>query len=121
MPEETNGAENRRIEDRLERLEREAMRENRYWKGGLIGSLLLIAIALFVGGGRHRHQRPEFARGGRYAMPYPPQFGMMAGPMAGPMGPCGGRNFARDFDRPRPWEMHPEANRPAPQPPPATN
>ncbi|MDO8434119.1 MAG: hypothetical protein Q7S58_17105 [Candidatus Binatus sp.] len=120
MPEETNGAENRRMEDRLERLEREAMRENRYWKGGLIGSLLLIAIALFTSGGHHRRERPEFARGGRYAMPYPPpQFGYMAG---GPWGPCGGRDFARDFGHRRPWDApRPDANRPGPQPPSATN
>jgi len=116
MPEETNGAESRKLEDRLERLEREAMRENRYWKGGLIGALLLIAIALFTSGHHHRRERPEFARGGQYGMPYPPQFGYMRG---GPWGPCGGRDFAQQGPRPEPWDApRPEANRPAP---PATN
>jgi hypothetical protein len=108
MPEETSGAESRRFEDRLERLERDAMRENRYWKGGLIGVLLLIAIALFTHGGHHRRERPDFARGGRYGMPYPPQFGYMAG---GPWGPCAGRGA---WSAPRP-----EANRPVPPAPPA--
>jgi hypothetical protein len=84
------------------------MRENRYWKGGLIGVLLLIAIALFTHGGHHRRERPDFARGGRYGMPYPPQFGYMAG---GPWGPCAGRGA---WSAPRP-----EANRPVPPAPPA--
>ena len=65
------------LQRRLDRLEQEYMRENRWWRGGLIGALVLLAIVILIGGFHHR--------------PPPPRgFGPMAmqGPigMQGPMG-----------------------------------
>ena len=76
MPEETSySGTGDRPEDfarRLDRIEREFLRESRWWRGGLIAALLLIAIAIFAAG-HHRHRRH---RG--------PGMGMgMAGPMMG--------------------------------------
>ena len=59
------------LQRRLDRLEQEYMRENRWWRGGLIGALVLLAIVILIGSFHHRPPRP-------------PGFGPMA--MAGPMG-----------------------------------
>jgi len=70
-------SEREALERRLDRLEQEYLKENRWWRGGLIGALVLVAVAILAGG---FHRRP----------PYPMGFGPMAmqGPMAmaGPMG-----------------------------------
>ena len=86
MPEETSysGAGDR-PEDfarRLDRIEREFLRESRWWRGGLIAALLLIAIAIFAAGHHRRHR-------GRPGMGMPgPMMGMgMPGP--GPNMPFG--------------------------------
>jgi hypothetical protein len=109
VPEETGGPGNQReiaaerLEARLDRLEQEVLMENRWWRGGLIGALVLVALAILIGG-HHRHRPPE-----RMAMagwagpaagpyggygPYPPP----PGPGFGWGGPCG-----RDGFGPRTW------------------
>lgn len=70
------------LQRRLDRLEQEYMRENRWWRGGLIGALTLLAIVILVGAFHHRP---------------PPGFGLMEmrGPMsmAGPMGMQGPMDY----------------------------
>jgi hypothetical protein len=56
---------------RLDRFEQDYLRENRWWRGGLVAALALLAIVLLIGSFHHRPPEP---RG----------FGPMA--MAGPMG-----------------------------------
>jgi hypothetical protein len=45
-----------RLEKRLDRIELEILRENRWWRGGLIAALVLMALAILVAG---RHRRPH--------------------------------------------------------------
>lgn len=86
MPEESSSSEsvaNREtLERRLDRLEQEYLRENRWWRGGLIGALVLIAVAILVNGLHHR--RPQQMGSGPMAMQGP----VIPGPygMTGPMG-----------------------------------
>ncbi|MGA2410963.1 MAG: hypothetical protein ABSG46_11325 [Candidatus Binataceae bacterium] len=93
------------LERRLDRLEQEYLRENRWWRGGLIGALVLVAIAIMVSGFHHR--------------PPPRGFGPMAmdGPMAmaRPMGyppppPYWGYGWGYGCDRqcvPGEWRWRP--------------
>jgi hypothetical protein len=61
------------LQRRLDRIEHEYIQENRWWRGGLIGALVLLAIVILIGAFHH---------------PRPPQgFRMMA--MQGPMGAAG--------------------------------
>jgi hypothetical protein len=79
-----------RLERRLDRIEQEFGRENRWWRGGLIAALVLVALAILVAG-RH-HQRPEMGMG---AMGMPPWAATM--PYGGQCGPYSG---------PPPWAHH---------------
>jgi hypothetical protein len=71
------------LQRRLDRLEQDYMRENRWWRGGLITALVALAIVILVGAFHHR--------------PLPPELGLMAmrGPMsmAGPMGMQGPMDY----------------------------
>ena len=83
------------LQRRLDRLEQEYMRENRWWRGGLIGALVLLAIVILIGGFHHRPPRPGF---GPVAM----QGSMgMAGPM-GMQGPMGYRGYPGYWPPPPP-------------------
>jgi hypothetical protein len=60
VPEEMSSAgspseETEYVKKRLERLEHEILRENRWWRGGLIAALVLVALSIFAAG-RHRHR-----------------------------------------------------------------
>ena len=90
MPEESMGAPEsnrepnhdaiRRLERRLEAFELAAQRENRWWRGGLIAALVLIALSIFSAAHhRHRMERLMLSRMG------PGQMGPGMGP--GMMGP----------------------------------
>ncbi len=86
MPEEGSGTggshseAQERLEKRLDRIELEILRENRWWRGGLIAALVLMALAILVAG--HHRRRHEMApmgpagwgQGTRYGQfgPYPP-------------------------------------------------
>src|SRR5271170_5367701 len=62
VPEEPTSTGNQRetsqerLEARLNRLEQEVLKENRWWRGGLIAALVLIALAILTAG---HHRRPE--------------------------------------------------------------
>ena len=63
MPEESTGSQSppndgahERVERRLDRIEIEIQRENRWWRGGLIAALVLLALAILVAG---HHRRPR--------------------------------------------------------------
>jgi hypothetical protein len=47
----------RRLERRLESLEYATERENRWWRGGLIAALVLVAFSILIAG-HHRHHHP---------------------------------------------------------------
>ena len=61
MPEEPTAGGNQketaeaRLETRLNRLEQEVLKENRWWRGGLIAALVLVALAILIAG---HHRRP---------------------------------------------------------------
>ena len=139
MPEETTGLTppNDRYEalvSRLDRIEREALRENRWWRGGLIAALVLLALSLFFAGHRrHRHPPgppppmafgPMYQPGWQGGMPYgqfrpydPPPwaFGPRGQWGCGP-GSFGGQRFHRfGF---QPWDGNGEQPPPPPQGPP---
>ncbi len=65
MPEEPTGTGSqkeepgRSLEERLDRLEREVLRENRWWRGGLIAALVFLGLAILVGGHHRHHRRPH--------------------------------------------------------------
>jgi hypothetical protein len=66
----------RRLERRIESLEYAAQHENKWWRGGLIAALVLVALSILIAGHHRHHRLPR---------------GMMAG-MAGMgmMGSCQG-------------------------------
>lgn len=120
MPEELTPQE--RLETRLHRLEQEIIKENRWWRGGLIAALVLIALAIFTSGHHRRPERGFMAAMGGFGWagpggmpgygPYPPPphpgFGW-----GGPCGPGPG-NMAWG---PKPWSGQPrEWNGPGPGP-----
>ena len=51
MPEEPTGTVSPRLEQLIERLER----ENRWWRGGLIAALVFIGLMMLVAGRHRRH------------------------------------------------------------------
>src|SRR5208337_811749 len=108
MPEEpsTGGPQREGQEplaSRLDRLEREVLRENRWWRGGLIAALVLLALSVLIAGHHRHHRRPNPTEGpeamapmgvpGWAGAPRMPcgQFGQYAPPppWGGPCG-CGG-------------------------------
>ena len=100
MPEEGSGTPTsgihsetqERLEKRLDRIELEILRENRWWRGGLIAALVLVALAILVAGHhRRRHDMGPMGRAGwGQGMPYG-EFGPYPPPWAfgGRGGPCG--------------------------------
>jgi hypothetical protein len=106
--------ERARLEERLNRLEQEVLKENRWWRGGLIAALVLLAFAILIG--HHRHRPPRMPPMGMaqgempYGMLLPPR-----GPGYGWGGPCGGPGYG--WGR-RPWDGGPGRwNGPGPQVP----
>ena len=88
VPEETTGAGSMgdrpdELGRRLDRIERELIRENRWWRGGLIAALVLVALSIFAAA-HHRYRRPGPGMGPM--MMGGPMGPMMGGPMGGPMG-----------------------------------
>jgi hypothetical protein len=81
-----------RIERRIESLEFATQRENRWWRGGLIAALVLVALSILIAG-HHRYKYPpmmetrgcEGARMMPYGPPPPPYWGY--GPGGGYYGP----------------------------------
>jgi len=68
----------RRLERRIESLEYAAQHENKYWRGGLIAALVLVALSILIAG-HHRHHRPPMGIGG--------MMGSCEGPRMMPYGP----------------------------------
>jgi hypothetical protein len=66
----------RRLERRIENLEHAALHENKYWRGGLIAALVLVALAILIAG-HHRHRRPPMGMMGQMG-------GGMSGSCQGP-------------------------------------
>jgi hypothetical protein len=97
----------KRLERRIENLEVAAQRENRWWRGGLIAALALVALSILIAGHhRHHHPQPEMPMpgwGGPRLMPYgpppPPYWGY--GPGGGYYGPPEGWRY-RQWNRPSP-------------------
>jgi hypothetical protein len=84
----------RRLERRIEYLEHTLQHENKWWRGGLIAALVLIALSILIAGHHrhHRHPGPMGMQGcgGQRMMPYgppppPPNWGY--GPGGGYYGP----------------------------------
>ena len=103
------------LEARLERIENEYMRENRYWRGGLIAALVLVAAGMFFGGHHHHHRPPPmvmagWAGGPGFAPPPPWAFEWHR-----PGGPGFG---ARGFGGCAPDGMGPHGYQGGPNPPP---
>jgi len=78
MPEEdvkTDGpTRSEELVRRLDRLEQEYMRENRWWRGGLIAALVFVSIAILIGAFHHPRTLRIFgpiAMGGPAGMPGP--------------------------------------------------
>ncbi len=118
MPEESGNPPNqhdetlRRLERRIESLEYAADRENKWWRGGLIAALVLVALSILIAG-HHRHHRPPMmvmrdgmgmqGWGGPRMMPYgppppPPYWGYGYGPGPGMGGRQGWQH--RQWDGP---------------------
>jgi len=79
-----NEGSQERLERRLDRIEQELIRENRWWRGGLIAALVLVALAILVAG--HHRRRPEMEMGGMGMAPWAArmQGGGQFGPYPGP-------------------------------------
>ena len=119
MPEESTSTPGQnddalgRLERRIESLELTTQWENRWWRGGLIAALVLVALSILIAGHHRHHHRPPMMgmRGceGPRMMPYgpppPPYSGY--GPGGGYYGPPEG---SRQRNGPGP-----EAQPPAPQ------
>jgi hypothetical protein len=82
-----------RLERRIESLEFTMQRENRWWRGGLIAGLVLVALSILIAG-HHRHHYPLHMMGMQgwqvppmmpYAPPPPPYSSY--GPGGGYYGP----------------------------------
>lgn len=119
MPEESTGPRSEketpqeRLEARLSRLEQEMLGENRWWRGGLIAALVLIALAIFLAP-RHPDSNRMFMAatggpswGGPGGMPYG-GFGPYPGlpPRPGwdrPCGPPGTTFWGPSGGQPRQW------------------
>jgi hypothetical protein len=93
VPDETNRPENahedspERLTARLDRLERDVRYENRWWRGGLIAALVLVAISIFVSA-FHRPRPPRWS---------PPEFaGRFEGPPNLPF-------YGYGYGPPPPW------------------
>jgi hypothetical protein len=95
-----------RLERRIASLEYAAQQENRWWRGGLIAALVLVALSILIAG-HHRHHRPlmmgqGWGRGPRmlpYGPPPPPNWGY--GPGGGYYGPPDGWRY-RQWNGPGP-------------------
>ncbi len=90
MPEESGNPPNhnddavRRLERRIESLEYAAQHENKYWRGGLIAALVLVALSILIAG-HHRHHRPPMGMMGNMGMMG--MKGSCEGPRMMPYGP----------------------------------
>ena len=99
MPEEATGAGTSRSEELLERRLEQLERENRWWRGGLIAALILIALMILAGSRHRRHldvtvtvppwalRRPYWGYGPRPYPPPPPGWGRGERPGPGMMMP----------------------------------
>jgi hypothetical protein len=119
-----------RFERRLHHIEQEVLRENRWWRGGLIAALVLLAFSMLVAG-HHRHRQPPRMAMGMAAQgmmpyggygPYPPRPGFGWG---GPCGPAPGYGWGPGQwgGQPRQWggpgpqtapDQAPQPDQPAP-------
>ena len=105
------------LERRIESLEVATLRENRWWRGGLIAALVLVALSILIAGHRRHHGPPPMTampgQGGVVLMPY--------GPLPPPYwwGYGMGRRY---YGPPEGWSYRPW-NRPSPEaaPPPPRN
>ena len=104
MPEEStgtpgqNGDALRSLGRRVESLEFATRQENRWWRGGLIAALVLLAFSILIAG-HHRHRHPSPIMGmrgcdGPRMMPYgPPPPPYWYGPGGGYYGPPEGWRY----------------------------
>ncbi len=96
----------KRLERRIESLEIATQHENRWWRGGLIAALVLVALSILIAGHRrpHRPAPPALMPGwgvqrmAPYGPPPPPYWG---GNGRGGYGPPEGWRF-RQFNGPSP-------------------
>jgi hypothetical protein len=111
----------RRLERRLEAFELAAQTENRWWRGGLIAALVLLAFAILVAA-HHRHRAERFMLSrmgsgqmapGQMGMPGPEWQGQ--GPRMMPYGPPPPPNWGYgpgpqggygEYYGPPPWARH---------------
>ncbi|MGO9452778.1 MAG: hypothetical protein ACLQDV_17340 [Candidatus Binataceae bacterium] len=116
MPEESTGTPGPndnalgRLERRIESLEFATQRENRWWRGGLIAALVLVALSILIAG-HHRHHYPPPMMGmrgwqGPRMMPYGPPPYSGYGPGGGYYGPRGGWQY-RQWNGPGPEAQPP--------------
>jgi hypothetical protein len=123
------------LQRRLDRIEQEYMRENRWWRGGLIGALVVLAIVILIGAFHHRPpprdlgamaiQGPVFLQGrmgypGYWPPPPPPWAYYGFGPGYGPDGECDRHGWWRPRDREPGGPDGPGADGGGP-PPPSSN
>ena len=123
MPEESFPTPNpnddaiRRLERRIENLEYAAQSENRWWRGGLIAALVLVALSILIAGHRRHHRPPPFPQMGSMGqmgpgMMAPGTYGGWQGPRMMPYGPpppppyWGGQGDPRFFGPQERWEWH---------------
>ncbi len=101
-----------RLERRIESLEFATQRENRWWRGGLIAALVLVALSILIAG-HHRRHYPLWMMGTRggggarmipYGPPPPPYWGY--GPGSGYYGPSEGWRY-RQWNGPGPATQPP--------------
>ena len=106
MPEEPTGGGNQketaeeRLETRLNRLEQEVLKENRWWRGGLIGAFVLVALAILIAGHHRRPERMAMAPMGMAG--WAGSAGMPYGGYGPPCGPAPEYGWG-----PRPWGGQP--------------
>src|SRR5208282_5479410 len=76
-----------RLERRIESIEFATQRENRWWRGGLIAALVLVALSILIAG-HHRRPKAIAQMGGMAGWPGGMPYGGY-GPYLGLSGPCG--------------------------------
>jgi hypothetical protein len=103
----------RRLERRIENLEFATRQENRWWRGGLIAALVLVALSILIAGHRRHHCPPPMMGMRGWAMPHTMPYAPGPPPYYGPGGYYGPPEGWRD----RPWNP-PGSQMQQQQPPP---
>ncbi len=105
MPEESTSTPGqnddaiRRLERRIESLEFATRQENRWWRGGLIAALVLVALSILIAGHHRRHHCPPMMGMRGWEMPHTMPYAPGPPPYYGPGGYYG--------PPPEGWRYHP--------------